>query len=67
MHIVWKNEVQIALFCPKQCANCTWHNPVLENVRQRQQHCCQEMFHKISSQEIFVILYTGMPYNLLIV
>jgi hypothetical protein len=48
---------------------------VLENVRQSQQHRCQEMFNKISSQEIFlrlagnffVILFTGMPYNLLIV
>jgi hypothetical protein len=49
---------------------------VLENVRQCQQHRCQEMFNKLSSQEIFlhlagnfchVILFTGMPYNLLIV
>ena len=29
---------------------------VLENVRQRQQHCCQEIFDKISSQEIFLHL-----------
>ena len=45
-----------------------------ENVRQRLQHHCQEIFNKISFQEIFsvagnilqdifVILYTGMPYN----
>ena len=46
---------------------------VLENVRQHQQNYCQEIFNKISSQEIFlhfagnfVILYTGMPNNLLI-
>jgi hypothetical protein len=31
---------------------------VLENDRQRQHHR-QEMFYKIFSQEIFVILYTG--------
>jgi hypothetical protein len=47
---------------------------VQENVRQRLQHHCQEIFNKISFQEIFsvagnilqdifVILYTGMPYN----
>jgi hypothetical protein len=30
--------------------------PVLENVRQRQQHRCQEIFDKISSQEIFLHL-----------
>jgi hypothetical protein len=29
---------------------------VLENVRQRQQHRCQEIFDKISSQEIFLHL-----------
>jgi hypothetical protein len=28
----------------------------LENVRQRQQHRCQEMFHRISLQEIFLHL-----------
>jgi hypothetical protein len=42
--------------------------------RQRQQHRCQEIFNKISLQEfscilqeIFVIFYTGMPNNLIIV
>jgi hypothetical protein len=45
---------------------------VLGNVWQRQQQRCQEVFNKISSQEIFLHLvilyiYTGMPHNLLIV
>ena len=46
---------------------------VLENVRQRQQHCCQEivtkyLLNKFSCilQEIFIIEYTGTPYNLII-
>jgi hypothetical protein len=30
--------------------------PVLENVRQRQQHRCQEIFNKISSQENLLAL-----------
>jgi hypothetical protein len=49
-------------------------SPVLANVMQRQWQHRQEILNKISSeeiffilQEIFVILYTGMPYSLLIV
>jgi hypothetical protein len=33
-----------------------YHSAVLENVQQRQQHRCQEVFNKISSQEIFLPL-----------
>jgi hypothetical protein len=47
---------------------------IIRPCRQRQQHRCQEIFNKISLQEfscilqeIFVIFYTGMPNNLIIV
>ena len=50
------------------------HPQIIHPCRQRQQHCCQEIFNKISLQEfscilqeIFVIFYTGMPNNLIIV
>jgi hypothetical protein len=33
-----------------------YHSAVLENVRQRQHHRCQEVFNKISPQEIFLPL-----------
>jgi hypothetical protein len=47
---------------------------VLENVHKHHQHQCQDIFNKISLQEfpytlqdIFVILYTEMANNLIIV
>ena len=55
---------QVVGFVMFTCAKILMLHTVLENVRQRQQHRCQEMFDKISSQEIFLHL-AGNSFHLI--